>query len=80
MDDKNASEELASNQNSTGVIVHACDDTETNLLNIEEEADVTYIQSINGTNDISINNDEHFIHKYYALFYHQIIIRMYIPD
>ena len=26
MDDKNASEELASNQNSTGVIAHTCDD------------------------------------------------------
>ena len=30
--------------------------------------DVTSIQSINGTNNISINNDEHFIHKYYAPF------------
>ena len=33
MDDKNASEELASNQNSTGVIAHTCDDNGIHLLN-----------------------------------------------
>ena len=30
--------------------------------------DVTSIQSINGTNDISINDDENVIHEYYAPF------------
>ena len=30
--------------------------------------DVTSIQSINGTNDISMNDDENVIHKYYAPF------------
>ena len=39
-----------------------------NLINTEEEADVISIKSINGTNDISINEDEYFIHKYYAQF------------
>ena len=29
---------------------------------------VTSIQYINGTNDISMNDDEKFIHKYYAPF------------
>ena len=30
--------------------------------------DVTSIQSTNGTNDISMNDDENFIHKYYSSF------------
>ena len=30
--------------------------------------DATSIQYINGTNDISMNDDENFIHKYYAPF------------
>ena len=30
--------------------------------------DVTSIQYINGTNDISINDDANYIHKYYAPF------------
>ena len=30
--------------------------------------DVISIQSINGTNDISMNDDGYFIHKYYAPF------------
>ena len=68
MDDNNASEEQASHQNSTGVIAHTCDDNGINLLNTEEETDIISIQSINGINDISINNDEHFIHKYYVPF------------
>ena len=29
---------------------------------------VAYIQSINGTNDKSMNDDKTFIHKYYAPF------------
>ena len=50
------------------MIDHTCDDNGINLLNTEEEADVTSIQSINGTNDIYMNDDEIFIHKYYAPF------------
>ena len=45
-----------------------CDENEKNLLNTEEEVDVTYIHSVNTTNDISMNYDENFIHKYYAPF------------
>ena len=44
MDDKNASEELASHQNSTSVIDHLCDDNGINLLNTEEEVGVTSFQ------------------------------------
>ena len=68
MDDNNASEEIASHQNSTGVIDHTCDDNVINLLNTEEEADVTSIQYINETNDISMNYDENVIHRYYVPF------------
>ena len=67
-DENNASEEISSHKNSTGVIYHTCDDNGINLLNTQEEADVTSIQSINRTNDISINYDENMIHKYYAPF------------
>ena len=35
MDDNNASEELSSHQNSTGVIAHKWDDNEISLLAIE---------------------------------------------
>ena len=68
MDDNNASEEIAFHHNSTGVIYHTCDDNGNNLLNTEEEADFTSTQYINRTNDISMNDDEIFIHKYYAPF------------
>ena len=68
MEDGNASEEIVSHHNSTGVIYHTYNDKVINLLNKEEEADITSIQSIHGTNDISMNYDENFIHKYYAPF------------
>ena len=68
MDDKNAGEELASHQNSTGVIDHKFDENGINELNSEEQADVTSFQSINETNEISMNDDENLIHKYYAPF------------
>ena len=68
MDNNNVSEELASHKNSTVVIFHKCDDNGINLINIEEESYVTYIQSININNEISMNDDENFIHKYYAPF------------
>ena len=50
------------------MIDHTCDDNGINLLNTEEEAYATSIQSINGTYGISINDDENFIHNYYAPF------------
>ena len=56
MDYKNASEEISYHHISTGVIDHTCDDNVINLLHKEEEADVASIQSINGTNDISMND------------------------
>ena len=58
MDDKNASEAIATHQNSTGVIDHSCDDNVINLINREEEADATSIQSINWTNDTCITDDD----------------------
>ena len=36
------------------------------VLNIEEEADVISIHSINATNDISLNHDEKYMHTYYV--------------
>ena len=50
------------------MIDHTCDNNGINLLNTEEDVDITSVQSINGNNDISMNNDENFIHKYYAPF------------
>ena len=53
MDDKNASEELASYHNSTGVIAHACDENGINLFNTVEKAYVTSIQSISSINRLN---------------------------
>ena len=78
MDDNNASEELAYHQNSTGVIDHTCDDNGINLLNTEEEADVTSIYYINGTNYLSMNDDKHLSINIMHHFYHQIITKMYL--
>ena len=41
MDDKNTREEISCHQNSAEVIYHTRDDNGNNVLNIEEEADVT---------------------------------------
>ena len=41
---------------------------EKKLLNTEEEEYFTSINYINITNDISMNDDENFIHKYYTPF------------
>ena len=57
---------------------NTCDENVNNVLNIEEEAYVTSIHSINAANDISMNNDENYIHKYYAPFYHQRIMNMFL--
>ena len=64
----NTSEEISYNQNSAEVIDHTCDYNGINLINIEEEADVTAIHSINTTNYISMNDDKKFIHKHYVPF------------
>ena len=50
------------------MIDHTCHDNGINILNTEEEADVTSIKSINVTNYIAMNDNENFIHKYYVLF------------
>ena len=50
------------------MISHTCDGNGINLLNTKEEADVTSIQYIIETNDISMNDNETFIHKHYAPF------------
>ena len=68
MDDNNVSEEISCHQNSSEVMDHTCDDNVNNLLNIEEEADVTYIHSINATNEISVNYYDKYMHKYHAPF------------
>ena len=57
MDDNTEWEEIEYHQNSTGVIDHTYDYNETNLLNTEEEADGTSIQSLNVTKDIYMNDD-----------------------
>ena len=41
---------------------------------------MTSIHSINTTNDIDMNDNDNFIHKYYAPFYHQIIMEIYLLD
>ena len=68
MDESNAIEEMSSNHNSIGVIDHTCDENVINLLNTEEEAYFTSIKSVNGTNDMSMNDYEKCIHKCYAPF------------
>ena len=50
------------------MIDHACDDNGINLVNTEEESYVTCINTINETNDISMNDDQEHIHKYYPPF------------
>ena len=47
---------------------HTCENKENNVLSIEEKVDVTSIHSINTNNDISINDRDKFMHKYYAPF------------
>ena len=50
------------------MISHTCDDKGIDLINTKEETDITSIQSINGTNYISMKDDKKVIHKYYAPF------------
>ena len=59
---------MSSRQNSEELIDYTCYDNGNNLLNTEEEVDVTSMHSITAPNYISMNDDEIFIHKYYAPF------------
>ena len=68
MNDKNASEQLAYHQNSTGVVDHTYDYNGINLLKTEDSVDAASIQSINETNHVYMNDIEIFINKYYAPF------------
>ena len=77
---KNTSEQISSHQNSAELIDHTCDDNGYNVLNSEKEADVTSIHSINATSEISMNDDDNFIHNIIPCFYHQIIMQMYLLD
>ena len=80
MDDNTSSEEIEYHNNSTGVIDHTFDGNWINLLNTEEEVDVTSIQYINGTNEIYMNADEKVSIKIMHHFYNQRIMKMYPPD
>ena len=64
----NRSEEISSHQNSAEVIDCTCDDNGINLLNTIEKVYATSIHSIDSTNDISMNYNDNFVHKYYAQF------------
>ena len=64
----NISKEILYHQNPEEIINHTCDDNGINLLNIEEELDVTSINYSNTSNYIFINDDYNFIHKEYAPF------------
>ena len=68
MDENNISEEIPFHKNSAEIIDHTCDDNVINLFHTDEEASVKSIDSINATNVISMNDDDNFIHKFYALF------------
>ena len=62
------------------MIDHTCDDNVINLLNTEEEADVTSIQSINRSNDTSMHNDENVSINIMQRFNHKKIMNMYLLD
>ena len=64
--EKYISEALLSHHSSAEVIYYTCDGNGNNLLDIEEEADVTSIHYINANIYISINDDKTFIHRYYT--------------
>ena len=64
----NISEEISSHKNSVEIFHHTCYDNGINLVNKEEEADFTSIHYINANNDIYMNDDDNYIHKYFAPF------------
>ena len=55
-------------QSSSEIIYHACDDSDINLDRNKEDADVTYINSLNKTNKISKNDDVNVFYEYYWSF------------
>ena len=63
-DQNRISEEISSHQNSAQLTFHKCDIKEINIVNTDEEVDVTSVHAINATNDISKNDDLNHIHKY----------------
>ena len=67
-DDNNTSEEISCHQEATKVLDHKCYDNGNNVLNIEKEAIVTSIHYINTINEIYMNYDGNYMHKYYELF------------
>ena len=80
MDDNNTSEEISSHINSAEVIDHTYDYNGINLINAEEEADVTSIHYINVTNDISMSYDDNLSINIIHHFYHRIIMKKYLLD
>ena len=46
---------------------HTCDENGNIVLNVEK-TDITYIHSINSTNNVSMNEDDKYNYKYYAPF------------
>ena len=68
MDENNISKEISCHQNSEKFIDHIYDDNGEQLLNTEEEVDVTSIHSFNTTDYINMKDYDNIIHKYYAPF------------
>ena len=68
LDDNNISEEISSHKNPAEINDHICDENGMNLVNTEEESDVTPIHYIKATNYISMNDDDTYINKYYSQF------------
>ena len=64
----NTNEEISCHQKPAEVIDYIYNDNVNIVLNIEEEKDITSIHYINKTNDMSMNDDDNFIHEYYAPF------------
>ena len=58
-----------SHQSSSQIIYHACDDSVMNLDNTEEGVYITYINSINKSNNRCMNYYANIYHKYYAPFF-----------
>ena len=50
---------------------HTCDENENNVLNIEEEADVSPVHSTDATNEISMNDDDNDIYSRVLLSYYK---------
>ena len=65
---KHVREEIPYHHNLAEVIDHTYNDNGKKSLYIEEEVDVTLINSINAANETSMKYYDHMIHKYYAPF------------